>query len=149
MSRDAWLTKPRVAGNDGSAVVALLTEVAPDDGLQLAGQSILRCPSSPELIATAMTLASSLSRRGWRGDAELTAELEHVCNGTDSGLSPLPSNSIISAKRRINRPPTCRTSTSRPVMERFIDTIDNPGLASRLRDDDQPAERLSSLQDRT
>ncbi len=50
------------------------------------------------------------------------------------GLSPLPVELDHLGEAPINRPPTCRTSTSRPVMERFIDTIDNPGLASRLRD---------------
>ena len=90
MSRDTWLTQLRVAGNDASAVEKLVADGRPDDGLQLAGQAVLRCPPASGLIAPAAMLAASLSRRGWPGDRELTAELEHVRDGTNSELSLLP-----------------------------------------------------------
>ena len=174
MSRDAWLKQLRAAGNDASAVVTLLADGAPDDGLQLAGQAILRCPRSPGLIAPAATLAASLSRRGWPGDAELIAELEHVRNGTNSEMSLLAvelddlgdaldqspaSPSYIDLTTGVVWPGEmfdvgqepegfdpddsnrwlpvvgAGSKTAYAVMERFIDTIDNPGLASRMRDE--------------
>jgi hypothetical protein len=89
MSRDAWLTQLRVAANDPQAVVRLLVDGAPPDGLQMAGQAILRCSPSPDLVAIAVILAGSLAQRAWIGDAELVSELEHVANGTVSVLSVL------------------------------------------------------------
>lgn len=172
MSRDPWLTKLRVAGNDATAVVTLLADGAPDDGLQLAGQAILRCQRSPGLIALTATLTASLSRRGWPGDAELVAELEHFRNGTTPVVSLLlvelddlgdaldqspASVSYVDLTTGVVWPGELFEVGQEPddfdaddstrwlpvvgagataayaVMERFIDTIDNPGLASRLR----------------
>ena len=149
---------------------AVLADGAPDDGRQLARQAILRCERSPGLIESAATLAASLARREWPGDAELIAELEHVRNGTNSELSSLPveldhlgdaleqSSASVSyielatgvvwpgelfdvgqepedfdpddSNRRL---PVvgAGSRTAFAVIERFIDTIDKPGLASR------------------
>ena len=90
MRGDTWLTQLRVSGADASAVERLLADGAPDDGLQHAGQAVLRCSLSTGLIATAETLIESLSRRSWSGDPELIAELEHVRGGTTSELLLLP-----------------------------------------------------------
>ena len=84
MSRDTWLRQLRLAGNDPAAIESVLAGGVPDDGLQHAGQAVLRCPTSSELVATATTLIESLSRRNWSGDPELIAELVHVCEGTAS-----------------------------------------------------------------
>lgn len=174
MSRDAWLTQLRVAANDPSAVVSLLADDAPDEGLQLAGQAILRCPPSTELIATAATLAKPLTRRGWPGDAQLIADLEQVHNRTESELSLLPVDLDDLGDALDQSPATVSyidlttgvvwpgelfhvgqepedfdaddstrwlpvggsgAKTSYAVMKRFIDTIDNPGLAARLQDE--------------
>lgn len=174
MSRDTWLTQLRVAAKDASAVEKVLADGGPDDGLQLAGQAVLRCAPSAALIAPAATLAASLSRRGWPGDAELIAELEHVRDGTNSELSLLPvelddlgdaldqspaSVSYIDLTNGVVWPGELFDVGQEPedfdaddstrwlsvvgvgskaayaVMARFIDTIENPGLASRLRDE--------------
>ena len=91
MSRDSWLQRLRVAGNDASAVEKLLlTDGLPDDGLQHAGQAVLRCSPTAGLIACAASLLEPLSRRGWTGDPELIAELDHARAGTMSELSLLP-----------------------------------------------------------
>lgn len=173
MSRDAWSTRLRIAGNDASAVEKVLADGGPDDGLQVAGQAVLRCPPSPGLTTQAVTLAASLSRRGWPGDAELIAELEHVSDGTNSDLALLPvelddlgealdqsptSVSYIDLTNGVVWPGELFDIGQEPedfdaddsarwlpvvgvgskaayaVMERFIDTIESPGLASRLRD---------------
>ncbi len=86
MSRDTWSRQLCVAGNDASVVARVLAGGVPDDGLQHAGQAVLRCSSSTKLIASATTLIQSLSQRDWCGDPELTAELEHVRDGTTSAL---------------------------------------------------------------
>ena len=111
MSRDTWSTRLRIAGNDASAVEKVLADGGGDDTLQVAGQAVLRCAPSPGLITQAVTLAASLSRRRWPGDAELIAELEHVSAGTNSELSLLPIELDDPAKRWINHPQVCRTST--------------------------------------
>lgn len=64
----------------------IVADGVPADGLQHAGKAVLRCSSSTELRATATTLIGLLSLRDWTGDPELTAELEHVRDGTTSGL---------------------------------------------------------------
>ena len=172
MSRDTWSTRLRIAANDASAVEKVLADGGPDDGLQLAGQAVLRCAPSAALIAPAATLAASLSRRGWPGDAELIAELEHLRDGTNSELSLLPvelddlgdaldqspaSVSYIDLTNGVVWPGELFDVGQEPedfdaddstrwlsvvgvgskaayaVMERFIDTIENPGLASRLQ----------------
>ena len=111
MSRDNRSTRLRIAGNDASAVEKVLADGGGDDTLQVAGQAVLRCAPSPGLITQAVTLAASLSRRRWPGDAELIAELEHVSAGTNSELSLLPIELDDPAKRWINHPQVCRTST--------------------------------------
>ena len=75
-----------MAGNDGSAVARVLSGGLPYDVLQHAGHAVLRCSSSPALIAVAATLIYSLSQRDWSGDPELIAELEHVRDETTSEL---------------------------------------------------------------
>jgi len=89
VSRDPWLSQLRVAGSDPSAVERVLAGGVPDDGLQHAGQAVIRCTTSTELISTATTLIGSLSQRNWSGDPELIAELEHVRDATTSELSLL------------------------------------------------------------
>lgn len=174
MSDDNWLRQLRVAGNDASVVARVLADSAPDDGLQHAGQAVLRCSSSTELVATATTLIGSLSQRDWTGDPQLTAELEHVRDGTTSALLLLAvdlddigealdqSPAIVSYIDLANEmlwPGELFDVDQGPedfdaddpdrwlpvvgggskaayaVMERFISTIDSPGLASRLQDE--------------
>lgn len=171
MSRDARLTQLRVAGKDVSAIETLLAAGVPDDGLQHAGQAVLRCASSTRLIATAATLVESLSRRNWSGDSELIVELENVRGGTTSELSLLAvdlddvgealdqspaSASYVDLANGMLWPAELFDVGQGPedfdaddsdrwlpvvgagskfafgVMERFISTIDSPGLASRL-----------------
>ena len=173
MSRDAWLTQLRLAGNDASAVGRLLADGAPDDGLQHAGQAVLRCVASTGLNTIPTALVESLSQRGWSGDPELIAELEHVRNGTTPELSLLPvdlddlgealdqspaSESYIDLANAtvwpgelfdIGQGPDdfdaddshrwlpvvgAGSKAAYAVMERFIATIDSPGLASLLLD---------------
>jgi hypothetical protein len=55
----------------------------------MAGQAVLRCSPSPDLISISATLDGLLSKRAWVGDAELIVELGHVRNGTTSALSLL------------------------------------------------------------
>ena len=108
-----WLTQLHVAGNDASTVEKLLADGTPDDGLQHAGQAVIRCSSSTGLIATATTVIEALSRMDWSGDPELIAELEHVRSGTDPELSLLPVDLDGAAKRSINHRRVSRISTSR------------------------------------
>ena len=89
MSGDACLRQLRVAGNDASGVASVLAVGVPDDGLQHAGQAVLRCSSSTGLIAVVASLIESLSQRDWFGDPELIAELMHVRDGTTSELMVL------------------------------------------------------------
>ena len=171
VSRDTWLTQLRVAGNDASAVGALLADGVPDDGLQHAGQAVLRCSPSTGLIASATPLIEALYRRGWSGDPELITELEHVRDRIKSELSLLPvdldcvgealdqssaGESYIDLRNETLWPGELIDVGQEPegfdaedshrwlpvagsgskaayaVMERFIATIDSPGLASRL-----------------
>ena len=174
MRGDTWLTQLRVAGDDASAVERLLADGAPDDGLQHAGQAVLRCSSSTGLIATADTLIESLSRRGWSGDPELIAELEHVRGGTTSELLLLPVD-LDDVGEALDQSPSSESyidlasgtlwpgelfdvgqgpedfdaedsdrwlpvvgagsKVAYTVMERFISTIDGPGLGSQLLDE--------------
>ncbi len=172
MSRETWLRQLRMAGNDASAVARVLSGGIPDDALQHAGHAVLRCSSSPGLIAVAMTLIESLSQRDWSGDPELIAELEHVRDGTTSELILLAvaldeigealdqSSASVSYIDRtdgtvwpgelfdVDQGPEDfdaddsdrwlpvvgdGSRTAYPVMERFIATIDSPGLAARLQ----------------
>ena len=57
MSRDTWSTRLRVAANDASAVEKVLADGGPDDGLQLAGQAVLRCAPSAALTAPDLATA--------------------------------------------------------------------------------------------
>ncbi len=173
MSRDDWLRQLRRAGNDAAAVERILSEGAPDDGLQHAGQAVLHCSPSSELTAAVAALIGSLSHRGWPGDSELIAELEHVRDGTASALLLLPvgldevgdaldqsaaSESYIDLTNGTVWPGALFDAGQEPedfdaddskrwlpvvgagskaayaVMERFIDTIDSPTLATRLLD---------------
>ena len=152
----------------------VLADGGSDDTLQAAGQAVLRCAPSPGLISLAMTLAASLSRRGWPGDAELIVELERVCAGINSELSLLPVElddlgealdqspatvSYIDLTNGVVWPGELLDVGQEPedfdaddsarwlpvvgigskaayaVMERFIETSESPGLASRLRDE--------------
>jgi hypothetical protein len=162
----------RVAGNDASGVARLIADGVTDDALQHAGQAILRCSSSPELIAAATTVIESLSQRDWPGDRELIAELEHVGNGTTSELTVLAVDLDEIGEALDQSPATVSyidladgtvwpgelfdvdkgpedfdadnsdrwlpvvgagPKDAYAVMERFIETIVSPGLASRLR----------------
>ena len=168
-----WLTLPSASSVVTHVVVATtITNLARSSSAPT-GQAVLRCAPSAALIKPAATLASSLSRRGWPGDAELVAELEHVRDGTNSELSLLPvelddlgdaldqspaSVSYIDLTNGVVWPGELFDVGQGPegfdaddstrwlsvvgvgskaayaVMARFIDTIENPGLASRLRD---------------
>jgi Uncharacterised protein family (UPF0158) len=173
MSRDAWLTQLRVAADDALAVVRLLADGAPPDGLQVAGQAVLRCSPSPDLVAIAVILAGSLSERAWIGDTELVIELDHVGKRTASVLSLLAveldelgdaidqspaSVCYVDLTSGIVWPAELFDVGQEPddfdaddsnrwlpvvgdgsraaygVLERFVATVENPGLAARLRD---------------
>ncbi len=173
MSRDAWLTQLRVAANDPLAVVRLLVDGVPPDGLQVAGQAVLRCSPSPDLVAIAVTLAGSLSERAWIGDTELVIELNQFGKGTASVLSLLAveldelgdaidqspaSVSYVDLMSGVVWPAELFDIGQEPddfdaddsnrwlpvvgagsraayaVLERFVATVENPGLAARLRD---------------
>lgn len=174
VSRDGWLQQLRAAGTDASAVETLLTDGAPDDGLQHAGQAILRCPPTAGLIACAGPLLEPLTRRGWTGDPELIAELDHARAGTTSKLSALPVD-LDDLGEALHQSPACvsyidldngtvwpgelfdigqepedfdaddshrwlavvggGSKAAYAVMERFMSTIDGPGLALRLQDE--------------
>ena len=172
MSRDTWVRELRVAGHDATLVARVLAGDVPDDGLQHAGQGVLRCSSSSELISVVATLIDSLSRRDWSGDPELIAELVHVRDGTTSELmvltvdldelgealdqSPASVSYIDLAEATVwpgelfdvDQGPEdfdaddsdrwlpvvgAGSRAAYAVMERFIATIDRPGLASRLQ----------------
>ncbi len=173
MTRDSWLQQLRVAGNDAPVVAGFLADGVPDDGLQHAGQAVLRCSSSTKVIATANTLVGLLLQRDWIGDRELITELEHVRDETTSALRLLAvdldeigeacdqspaSVSYIDVANEILWPGELFDLDQGPddfdeddsdrwlpvvgsgskaayaVMERFISTIDSPGLAARLQD---------------
>ena len=172
MSGDEWLRQLRVAGNDASVVASILAFGIPDDGLQHAGQAVLRCTSSTALIAVAASLIESLSQRDWFGDPELIAELVHVRDGTTSELMVLAVD-LDEIGEALDQSPASVSyidladgtlwpgelfdvdqgpedfdaddsdrwlpvagdgpRAAYAVMERFIATIDSPGLASRLQ----------------
>ena len=90
MSRDVWLKRLRVAGAATRSVEDALTDDVPVDGLQHAGSALLRAEPSGVLVAVARRLIEALGDRGWTGDAELIAELEHYVDHTASGLIALP-----------------------------------------------------------
>jgi len=125
------------------------------------------------LITIATALVESLSRRGWSGDLELIAELEHVRNGTTPELSLLPVD-LDDLGEALDQSPASEShidltnatlwpgelfdvgqgpedfdaddshrwlpvvgagsKAAYAVMERFVATIDSPGLASLLLD---------------
>lgn len=172
MSRDTWSKQLRLAGNDASAIASVLADGIPNDGLQQAGQAILRCSSSTALIAVAATMIESLSQRDWFGDPELIAELAQVRDGTTSELMVLAVD-LDEIGEALDQSPASvsyinladgtlwlgelfdvdqgpedfdaddsdrwlpvvgdGSRAGYAVMERFITTIDSPGLASRLQ----------------
>jgi hypothetical protein len=77
MSRDLWSKQLRVAGTDTRSVEDVLSDDVPVDGLQHASSALLRAEPSPVLVAIGRRLIEALGERGWTGDAELIAELEH------------------------------------------------------------------------
>lgn len=90
MSRDLWLKQLRIAGADTRSVEDVLTDDVPLDGLQHAGSALLRAEPSEVLVAIARSLIEALGDRGWTGDAELIAEIEHHADRTAVDLIPLP-----------------------------------------------------------
>ena len=90
MSRDVWLKQLRIAGADVRSVEDALTGDVPVDGLQHAGSAVLRAERSEALVDIAGRLIDALRDRGWTGDAELIAELEHYANRNSSDLISLP-----------------------------------------------------------
>ncbi len=90
MSRDVWTKQLRVADGDTAAVEAALSGSVPVDGLQHAGSAILSVERSDALVAIAGLVVDALGERGWTGDAELVAELEHYSSRTTSDLILLP-----------------------------------------------------------
>ena len=128
---------------------------------------------SDELVPIATALIEALSRRGWPGDPELIAELEHVRNGTNPELALLQvdlndlsealdqslasvsyidlTNAMVWPRELfdVDQGPDdfdaddshrwipvvgAGSNVAYTVIERFIATIDNPGLAARLLD---------------
>jgi hypothetical protein len=83
------LQQLRVAGTDASAVARLVADGVAVDVFQHAGRAVLSCPATPELRASVSGLIDQLTGRGWRGDAELAVELEHVRAETTSELTAL------------------------------------------------------------
>jgi hypothetical protein len=174
VSQDSWLRQLRLAGNDASAVARVLAGGVPDDGLQQAGQAVLRCSSPTKLLSVVTTLIESLDRRDWTGDRELIADLECVGDGTTSELTLLAVD-LDGIGEALDQSPASvsyidladgmvwpgelfdvdqghegfdaddsdrwlpvvgdGSRAAHAVMERFIATIDNPGLALRLQAD--------------
>jgi hypothetical protein len=172
VSGDEWLRQLRVAGNDASVVASILDFGVPDDGLQHAGQAVVRCSSSTTLIAVVASLIESLLRRDWFGDPELIGELVHVGEGTTSELMVLAVD-LDEIGEALDQSPASVSyvdladgtlwlgelfdvdqgpedfdaddsdrwlpvvgdgpRAAYALMERFIATIDSPGLASRLQ----------------
>lgn len=177
VSRDPWLSQLRLSGSDLSAVERVLAGGVPVDGLQHAGQAVIRCTASTGFISTGFistvtTLIESVSQRDWTGDPELIVELKHVRDATTSELSSLAVD-LDEIGEALDQSPASvsyidlATNTlwpaelfdvdqepedfdaddshrwlpivgagSKPayaVIERFITTIDSPGLASRLQ----------------
>ncbi len=90
MSRDLWSKQLRIAGTDTRLLEDVLAGDLPVDGLQHAGSALLRAEPSEVLATIAGRVIEALSERGWTGDTELIAELEHHGDGTAVGLMPLP-----------------------------------------------------------
>lgn len=86
MSRDLWLKQLRIAGGDAKSVENVLAGEVPVDGLQHAGDALLRAGHSEGLVQVAGSLIEALARRGWTGDPELITELEHYSNRRNSDL---------------------------------------------------------------
>ena len=172
MSRDLWLKQLRISGGDTRSVEDVLAGDVPVDGLQHAGGAVLRVERSEVLVAIACSLIEALGDRGWIGDAELIAELEHYVALTGSDLILLPveldelgealdqsagSDSFIDVADGavwpaqlfdVDQGPAgfdpasdrwllvvgLGSSPAYKVMQRFVATIEQPDLASRLAD---------------
>ena len=86
MSRDLWLKQLRIAGRDAQSVENVLAGEVPVDGLQHAGDALLRAAHSEGLVEVAGSLIKALGQRGWTGDPELITELEHYSKRSNSDL---------------------------------------------------------------
>jgi hypothetical protein len=89
VSRDSWSKQLRIAGADARSIADVLTNDVPVDGLQHAGSAVLGAEHSEVLVTIARRLIEALGQRGWTGDAELVAELEHYADHATSDLTPL------------------------------------------------------------
>ncbi|MCP4960187.1 MAG: hypothetical protein GY925_13080, partial [Actinomycetia bacterium] len=90
MSRDLWSKQLRIAGADTRLVEDVLAGDVPVDGLQHAGSAVLHAEPSEILAAITGRVIEALGERGWTGDGELIAELEHHRDSAALDLIALP-----------------------------------------------------------
>ena len=95
MSHDAWRDALRIAvvQRDGAAIIRVVGQELPDDGLQAAGNALLVAMSGQAEGATAPAerCAAALRARGWDGDELLADELDRHGNSTTT-LTSLPAD---------------------------------------------------------
>jgi len=138
MSRDLWLKHLRIAGADMRSVEEVLADDIPVDGLQHAGSAVLRAERSEVLAAIARRLIEALADRGWTGDAELIAELEHYVNHTASDLNALP----------VSLDELGQALEQSAASESFIDVVDGALWPAQLFDVDQGPADFDPASDR-
>lgn len=89
MAHDEWRASLRINHDNPTALAATLTEL-PTDGLQHAGNPILRHLTDPALRAIATDLVRALTDRDWDGDLELADALRRHLDNTPSTLIAVP-----------------------------------------------------------
>jgi len=93
VAHDDWRKQLRigVAQHDGTAIVQLLEDDVPDEGLQHAGDAVLcALVAEPGAAAeVAMRIASALRARCWDGDDELADAIEVALGRRPTALAPV------------------------------------------------------------
>jgi hypothetical protein len=93
VAHDQWRADLRIAAaNDPTAIATILSAGLPEDGLQHAGDALLVAytVSDPAVLAPIATqLVAALRVRGWDGDDELAAAIEHAAGIRPTTLTPL------------------------------------------------------------
>jgi Uncharacterised protein family (UPF0158) len=138
MSRDVWLKQLRIAGADARSVEDALAGDVPVDGLQHAGSAVLRTERSEVLVDIAGRLIDASRKRGWAGDAELIAELEHYANRNSSELISLP----------VELEELGEALDQSPGSDAYIDVTDGALWPAQLFDFDQGPDDFDAASDR-
>jgi hypothetical protein len=93
VAHDQWRYDLRIAAadHDAAAIVALLDDELPDDGLQHAGDAVLvALAATRDVAATVVSrIVEALRSRFWDGDAELADAIEAAVGRRPSGLTPI------------------------------------------------------------